>query len=329
MGSGLEKAAGFAKTLIGIFTSLPPEAQATIIALAGLNKLSGGAVTSVIGSIGKGIAGALGDALFSRGATPVNPLFVSDVAGGLGGKGALPGAVGGAVTAVAAPAAAVIAVAAAGLIIQDQVNKQGDALVTQAQEYAKKATDAELANSIKGVKEQLDTIPFNSFDVKNKVVATLNTLIAEQNRRTTGANTVTGGRGDASTAARVNELGKMAGIYERAVAKGLHPTYTQLQRTAARNDAHARAQRAKLDALKNATTIGSGQSAAASAAAGARAAAASDRAAAAIRAKKMSVAVTVPVSVSSYISVRSIGQNVKVASHYNSTAGLHKSNVPT
>lgn len=58
---GLGKAAGFAKTLVGAFTSLPPEAQATILALAGLDKLSGGAVSGIVGELGKGlIKGVLG-----------------------------------------------------------------------------------------------------------------------------------------------------------------------------------------------------------------------------------------------------------------------------
>jgi hypothetical protein len=59
--SGLSTAAGLAKDLIGAFTSLPPEAQATIVALAGLNKLSGGAVTGIVSELGKGlIKGVLG-----------------------------------------------------------------------------------------------------------------------------------------------------------------------------------------------------------------------------------------------------------------------------
>lgn len=61
IGRALETAAGFAKTLISAFTSMPAEAQATILALAGLNKLSGGAVSGIVGELSKGlIKGVLG-----------------------------------------------------------------------------------------------------------------------------------------------------------------------------------------------------------------------------------------------------------------------------
>src|SRR6185369_6566749 len=59
--SALKTAAGFAGNLIKAFTNLPPEVQGTIIALAGLNKLSGGAVSGIVSELGKGlIKGVLG-----------------------------------------------------------------------------------------------------------------------------------------------------------------------------------------------------------------------------------------------------------------------------
>ena len=61
IGKGLEAAAGFAKALISAFTSMPPQVQATLIGLAGLNKLSGGAISGIVGELGKGlIKGVLG-----------------------------------------------------------------------------------------------------------------------------------------------------------------------------------------------------------------------------------------------------------------------------
>lgn len=61
VGDGLKTAASWAKTLFDAFMSMPTEAKAAIFALAGLNKLSGGAVSSIIGELGKGlIKGVLG-----------------------------------------------------------------------------------------------------------------------------------------------------------------------------------------------------------------------------------------------------------------------------
>ena len=52
--SGLGKAAGFAGDLVRAFTSMPPEVQAALIGIAGINKLSGGAVAAVGGDLLKG-----------------------------------------------------------------------------------------------------------------------------------------------------------------------------------------------------------------------------------------------------------------------------------
>jgi hypothetical protein len=82
---GLGKAAGFAGDLINAFAHIPPEAQAFIIGLAGLNKLTGGAVTGIAadlaGGIAKSLGGKLAGSLFERGGTPATPLFVSNVGG--------------------------------------------------------------------------------------------------------------------------------------------------------------------------------------------------------------------------------------------------------
>jgi hypothetical protein len=61
IGDGLGKAAGFVGKLFDAFRSMPPEMQATLIALAGLDKLSGGAISGIVGELGKGlIKGVLG-----------------------------------------------------------------------------------------------------------------------------------------------------------------------------------------------------------------------------------------------------------------------------
>ncbi len=67
-----------AEALLTAFTSMPSWVQTAVLTGWGLNKLTGGALGGIAGELAKG--------LFSgRGATPANPLFVADVAGGLPG----------------------------------------------------------------------------------------------------------------------------------------------------------------------------------------------------------------------------------------------------
>ena len=61
IGDGLKTAGQWAGKLFDAFLSMPPQVQSTIIALAGLNKLSGGAIGGIVGELGKGlIKGVLG-----------------------------------------------------------------------------------------------------------------------------------------------------------------------------------------------------------------------------------------------------------------------------
>ena len=175
---GLRTAAGFAKTLISAFTNLPPEAQATIIALAGLNKLSGGAVTGVIGSIGGGIAKGLSEklgGLFSRGGSPATPMFVTDVSkalggtpvgGAAGGAAGKLGAIGNAVMKVAVVGmAAGVAVALAGEFANQsgQIREQGKNLQETAKDFGNTAkNEKDILNAIKTIDEQFRD-PLNAF----------------------------------------------------------------------------------------------------------------------------------------------------------------------
>lgn len=89
LGQGLKVAADWAGKLFGAFMSLPPEVKGTIIALAGLDKLSGGAVSGIASELGKGlIKGVLG---INAAVVNVNGAKVN----GGGGAGDLPGKNGG------------------------------------------------------------------------------------------------------------------------------------------------------------------------------------------------------------------------------------------
>jgi hypothetical protein len=108
--AGLEKAAGFAGSLIDAFSKLPPEAMAAILALGGLDKLSGGAVSSIVGELGKGlIKGVLG---ITAAVVNVNGGVVNGGGGGLPVAGAA-GAAGVGVVSVAIAAASIAALGAA------------------------------------------------------------------------------------------------------------------------------------------------------------------------------------------------------------------------
>ena len=95
VGSGLKVAADWARRLMDVFLGLPPEVQGTIVALAGLNKLTGGAVSGIVGELGKGlIKGVLGmtagvvniNAGVVNGGGPGAPVPGGGAGAGAGGK---------------------------------------------------------------------------------------------------------------------------------------------------------------------------------------------------------------------------------------------------
>jgi hypothetical protein len=74
------------KALLDAFLGLPPWVQTAVLTGWGLNKLTGGALGGIAGTLTKAlVTGTFG----ARGATPANPLFVSQV-GGIPGAGGAP-----------------------------------------------------------------------------------------------------------------------------------------------------------------------------------------------------------------------------------------------
>jgi hypothetical protein len=119
---------------VGLFNSLPPGIKDIAVGAFAINKLTGGLVTNIAGGVLDLIKG-------SRGASPANPVFVSDIGKGLGGlpglaeKG-LPAAAGvaGIGTLVAAAAPFMLALVPSILIALDPSRKVGDQpLVTHGQ----------------------------------------------------------------------------------------------------------------------------------------------------------------------------------------------------
>jgi hypothetical protein len=95
IGDGLRTSAEWGGKLLDVFLSIPPEAQTFLIALAGLNKLSGGAITGIVSELAKGaIKGVLG---ITAGTVHINAATAT-----LSGAGGAPGTAAGAVGAAGA-----------------------------------------------------------------------------------------------------------------------------------------------------------------------------------------------------------------------------------
>lgn len=130
--SGLESATMWAGKLFDVFLGLPPEVQTTIIALGALNKLSGGAITGIVGELGKGlIKGVLG---MNAGVVNINAATVN----GVGGPGGATGSAGrgSSLGATALTGAAVLGAAQEiGSAIGEEVAKSQGANDTQARAF--------------------------------------------------------------------------------------------------------------------------------------------------------------------------------------------------
>ncbi len=107
----LRTAAGFAKDLLNAFLGLPTWVQTAVITGWGLNKLTGGALTSVIGSLASGlIKGVLG---INAGVVNINAAAVNG--GGLPGVGNVPGAAAAGAAGIGLGTIAVLAIAPASI----------------------------------------------------------------------------------------------------------------------------------------------------------------------------------------------------------------------
>ena len=83
IGSSLELAGKGSQAVLTAFTSMPDWVQTAVLTGWGLNKLTGGALGSIAGTLTKSLFGQI------RGATAATPVFTKEV--GLGGAGGAPG----------------------------------------------------------------------------------------------------------------------------------------------------------------------------------------------------------------------------------------------
>ena len=237
----LKIAGASAKTLLGAFTAMPPWVQTAVITGWGLNKLTGGALSGIVGELGKGlIKGVLG---MNAGVVNINAAVVNG-AGGLPGTVTKGTGVAGALAA-GLTAGAVIAVGAVALDQYGKISDQSTTLATQAAEFVKVATLDELKSGrqalIDGAKELADQSRYNplaaaSFEGMQKALVVLDAAIA--------AGGLGGSSGGGTWGKPTPPGGLVAtpdrgsgGVLERAIAKGLHPTLTGIDATMRRNAA--------------------------------------------------------------------------------------------
>jgi hypothetical protein len=121
IGSGLKMAADWAGTLVGAISKMPPEALAAIVALGGLNKLSGGAISGIVGELGKGlIKGVLG---MTAGVVNITAGVVSGP-GGLPGTPTAGGGKGGGVSRLVKDAGRLVPGVGVGVVVGQEMNRQ-------------------------------------------------------------------------------------------------------------------------------------------------------------------------------------------------------------
>lgn len=157
IGAGLQVAAGAAGTIVSAFMAMPEWVKIAVVSGWGLNKLTGGALGSIIGEVGKGlIKGVLG---MNAGVVNIKAGAVTGVGGGL------PGAAGGGkVAGLASLASKVFLVGAAvgvfaelkGILDEQSGRNQQQAadLGAQTQGYTKVAGVAEMQAALAGIEAQ-------------------------------------------------------------------------------------------------------------------------------------------------------------------------------
>jgi TP901 family phage tail tape measure protein len=155
IGSGLQTAAEWAGKLMDVFLGLPPEVQTTIIALAGLNKLSGGAISGIVGELGKGlIKGVLG---MNAGVVNINARTVTGAGGGVapgttaGGKLSTLASVASKVFIVGAAAGVFSELLSARLDQQAANQAQAKGLGAQGEVFIKSATLEDMKSALAGI----------------------------------------------------------------------------------------------------------------------------------------------------------------------------------
>lgn len=284
VGDSLRIAGLGARALLSAFTSMPSWVQGAVLTGWGLNKLTGGALTGIVGELGKGlIKGVLG---MTAG---VVHLKAGTVIGGPGG-GAAP--VGGAAGKLGGVANAVMKVAvvgiAAGVAVElgrqlgeqsTQLRGESIGVQNQARVFAQQASPTELVNAINAIDDQLRnplndlalqiTNPLNG--VRDRLIETKQELRAKLDQLS-----ASNAAGDERTGARIGSLTEATRSTRTTIANGFAVNSAKI------------------------TTVGM----------------AARGTTAAIRAKNWSPRITVPVTVNTRVSVRATENAVAIQHRY-------------
>jgi hypothetical protein len=153
---GLKTSAQWAGRLFDAFRSLPPEVQGTIVALAGLSKLTGGAPIKIAVDFAKDALGSVFGRFFDRGSSAANPLWVTGKGFGSGPDGGKDNLFTGIKDLVkfGVIAAVPIAVATAGAALTKQI---GDGIATWVAD-GNKNLEGFLKNGFDGISRALNPI---------------------------------------------------------------------------------------------------------------------------------------------------------------------------
>lgn len=161
VGDGLKTAAGFVGKVIDAFANMPPQVQGTILALAGLNKLTGGGVIKVGVDIFKEGAGKLLGGFFQRGSSPANPMFVAGTGIGGGASGVAGGA--STLTKVAALAAGAIIIPEVLSAVQEQfinprLQEQAGRNITSTEAVIATGNQTEQARALQQIRDNVASL---------------------------------------------------------------------------------------------------------------------------------------------------------------------------
>lgn len=250
------------KMIVEAFLALPKQVQVALAAGFAINKLSEGLIA-------KGAVEIVGG-IFKRGETPANPVYVSDVAKGLGGAAGAAGGLGLASKVFLAGEAIGL-----GFIVNEVRQNLADQNTAQSQNIqanlgkflAQSPTRADLLNALGGVEQGIHDIEANPLNVLvqgealdnlRKMRADLQAQLSKTNPGMLGlggiipaflhAVTVPGTSAEAKSRA-------MEGIVVRATRAGFHPTSAAVQATFERNIARAAAaQKAAIDRVHDEQT---------------------------------------------------------------------------
>jgi hypothetical protein len=169
--SSLKTAAGFAKDLLNAFLGLPTWVQTAVITGWGLNKLTGGALGDIVGSLATGlIKGVLG---INAGVVNVNAASVAGLSTGTGaaaatGTGVASKGIGllGKVALIGETVGLVAAVAQVSSAISDASSQQASAISSQTSQFiAAQPSQADLQKALDGVNQGINDLQSNPLNV--------------------------------------------------------------------------------------------------------------------------------------------------------------------